>query len=179
MSASQPVRLNEDGKPFPSREDAVAAIKAKELDPKVNIPRKYQGGWCILDLEAAAAQVTSQMESGNEGGQPEKFFLVEFSMAGSVNDMPYVPLVHNLMDLRVQRGREVVIPEKHLKIAQAATMKKFEQGEHGAPLKETGVIARYPVRIIREATREEFEKGLAAGNEIQNKFLQQLRKSAP
>ena len=59
MSENQPnmIRLSETGVPFVSEQAARDYIKAKELDRTNFVPKKYQGGWAVIDLEATVARL--------------------------------------------------------------------------------------------------------------------------
>lgn len=183
MSENQPnmFKLQDDGNPFANREDAQRYIKAKELDPANFIPRKYQGGWAVLDLNAATEQdTTAKMVD-----QPaEKYFQVEFNPTGGANDFPHVQLQVNNWDIRIQRGKPVVLPERFVECARNAVQTNYVPDESAKgvgrqPMKAQGTIMRYQFRIIREATKKEFEEGLASGNTIQNSWLQDLKRAAP
>jgi len=187
MSDNQPnnIKVNEDGKPFANEQAARDYIKAKELDRANFIPRKYQGGFAIYDMEATISLAAGQMAGGSkEKEADEKYWLVEFNQAGSTNDCPHVPLIVNNWDLRITRGKQVVIPHRFLEAAQHAEQTNYVPDDSAVgvgrqPMKAQGKIMRFPPRILREATRKEFEDGLASGNGIQNEWLSSLRRAAP
>ena len=186
MSENQPnyIKLNESGEPFASEQAARDFIRTKELDRANFLPRKYQGGWAVYDLEAMTAMASGQMVSPSVPEKPEKYFEVEFTPSGSANDCPHVPLIVGNWDLRVQRGKPVILPERFIEVARHAVHTNYvpddsASGTGKQPLKAQGTIMRYPFRIIKEATRKEFEEGLAKGNAVQNEWLQNLKRSAP
>lgn len=188
MSENQPnnIKLSETGTPFASEQAARDYIKAKELDRTNFVPKKYQGGWAIYDIEATISLASGQMTGGAtaESGAPEKYFEVEFNETDSANECPHVPLIVNNWDIRVQRGTAVILPERFLSVAKNATRINYvpdgsASGVGRQPMKAQGVIMRYPFRIIREATKKEFEEGLAKGTAIQNEWLTSLKRSTP
>ena len=148
MSESQPVKLSENGEPWESEQDAKDYIKSKGLDAKIHVIRKYQGGWAIIDVMGAVDRVTSEMVGGGNESKlaEEKYFEVIFNPTGSLHDLPYVPLIRNGMDLRVQRGVKVVLPETFLRIADDATQTKWavDPADRSNPVKPSGKSHRYP-----------------------------------
>ena len=188
MSENQPnnIRLSETGTPFASEQAARDYIKAKELDRNNFVPRKYQGGWAVYDLEATINLAAGQMvgESRASAEAEEEYFEVEFNQAGNANECEHVPLIVNNWDMRVQRGQPVILPNRFLENARNAVLPNrvpdnSAQGVGKQPFKVQGTIMRYPFRIIRKATRKEFEAGLLKGNTIQNDFLESLKRAAP
>lgn len=186
MSENQPrIILSESGTPFASEQAARDYIKGKELDRNNFIPKKYQGGWAVYDLESLIKAAGQQMiDSGGIKDSPEKYWEVEFNQPGSSNDCPHVPLIVNNWDLRVQRGKPVILPERFLDVARNATQVNYVPDDSTAgvgkqPMKAQGTIMRYPFRIIKESTREAFLEGLSKGNTIQNDWLASLKRAAP
>lgn len=184
MSENQPIILSESGTPFASEQAAREHIKAKELKPDKFRVQKYQGGWAVIDLDAAVRFAAGEMSGGQASDAAavnEKYFEVEFNQAQGPNDLPHVPLVCNGWDLRAQRGKVIVLPQRFIDIAKNAVQTKFtvDSADKMNPVKPDGQFTRFPFRIIREVTRADFEKCLQAGNAIQNTWIQKLRQASP
>ena len=185
MSENQPIILSETGTPFSSAEDAVAHMKSKEMNSKDFKVTRYQGGYAIIDVAASVKAVAlGTITPGGGTSVPEdteRYYLVRFSNLTTQNDVPHVPLVVNGWDLRVTRNKEAVLSTRFKEAAEHSVQIKWERdmADMKNPMKANGTIERYPFTIVREATRDEFEKCLAGGNALQNEFLSQIRKAAP
>lgn len=185
MSSKQPIVLSETGTPFVTKAEAIEYVKAKSLDPKLYPVREYQGGFALVDVAGAIDFATEQMSGGQTSeakkeGADETYTEVVFT-APQANDSPFVPLVRNGWDLRVQRGKPVVLPESFLKIAEQAVMTSWvtDTKDRNNPIKAGQPIARYPFTRIKPSSRAAFMEMLTSGNTVQNAFIQNLRKAAP
>jgi hypothetical protein len=179
MSENQPLKLSADGKPFESEQEAYEFIKANSLDRKKHSVVKYAGGWAIMDTEAMVQQVVlNQMPPPAQ--KPETYSLVIFNAKSSANDSPYVPLTKNGVELRISRGREVVIPDSFLEIADNAVFTQWEPSDdRNVPMKNAGKVRRYGYTRLRAATEEEFRKMLGEGNRITNDAIERMKRAAP
>jgi len=187
MSKEQPYAVAADGTPFKSQQAASLVIHSKGLPPDKFVVVKYQGGWAILDLDGFAASKATEAQPGStvspsSGAAPaERYFEVKFMHRQmGTNEPPYVPLTLDGRELRIQRMTPVVLSESFLQIADHAVMKTWVPSkEPNKPMEEGEPVQRYPYEKIREATKEEFNKCLAAGNAIQQSVLERLRRAGP
>jgi hypothetical protein len=131
-----------------------------------------------MDVAVALATGTADGPEGPKA--PEKYWLVEFSQTSNPYDLPHVPLILKTRQLNVRRGVPVVLPESYVEIARNATLPNWKPNPEDPkkPLRQEGVLHRYPFRVIREATREEFMEGLASGNRIQSDYLERMRQAS-
>lgn len=179
MSENQPLKLSPKGTPFESDQEAYEFIKANSLDRKKHTVVKYQGGWAIMDTEAMVQQVVLN-QNPPETAAKETYSLVIFNQKSSANDSPYVPLSKNGVELRISRGREVVVPDSFLAIADNATFTQWEPSEdRNVPMKSAGLVRRYGYTRLRAATEDEFKKMLGEGNRITNEVIERMKRAAP
>jgi len=93
----------------------------------------------------------------------EKYYRVIFNEKASANDTDDVQLSVNAETLVIQRGIEVIIPERFKVCADNATYQQFTQVP-GKPRKLRGTIRVYPYQLLKEATKKEFTDMRRKGN---------------
>lgn len=179
MSKNQPFKLSPMGVPFDSEDSAFAYMKAEQIDRKKNNVVKYQGGWAIADVDALAQMAMNPAVSA-EQEHVETYSRVIFNQKSSTNDLPFVPLSKNGVELRFSRGREVIAPDSFLQIADNATYTQWEPSEdRNVAMKNAGTVRRYGYTRIGAATEQEFRTMLGEGNKITNDVLERMRRAAP
>lgn len=182
MSQQDQIKLAKDGNPFQNPEAAEKFIKDNELNPEIWGVMKHNGGHAVAtyrhisELQEAAAVEAAKPKTSRVA---ETYSRVEFSAKGSENDLPYVPLSKNGKQLRIQRSKQVVLPNSYLEIADNASHPQWEPSDKpDQPMKKTGTIQRYQYRVIGKATRKEFLEMLAEGNEITNQAVERIQNQA-
>lgn len=179
MSENQPLKLSPKGTPFESEQDAYAFMKTAELDRKRYSVVKHLGGWALADVEALAAMAMNPAVAEPQSFV-ETYSRVIFNNKGSNNDLPFVPLSKNGVELRISRGREVVVPDSYLEIADHAAHIQWEPSEdRNVAAKNAGLIRRYGYTRLGPATEAEFKKQLSEGNRITSEVIERMRRSAP
>lgn len=169
----------ETGQPFASEALAWAKFRKDALDKSKETVVKYQGGYAIVDI-AVLAEMASTPPSP-PAPVPDtkmKYSIVNFNQRQSANEVAYVPLTHNGLELRVQRGVDVCLPHSFIEIARHAEMTNWDckTGDPNIPVKAAGKLQRFPFRIVRESNETEFNKCLAEGNAITNDFMERLKR---
>lgn len=181
MSENQPFKLSPKGTPFESEEAAYAFIKAEQIDRKKNSVVKYQGGWAIVDVDALAANAMNPAFA--ETGTPPKgetYSRVIFNQKSSSNDSPFVPLSKNGVELRIWRGKEVIVPDSFLEIADHASFTQWEPSEdRNVAMKNAGLVKRYGYTRLGAATEGEYKALLGEGNRITNEVIERMKRAAP
>jgi len=159
------VILTASKEPFKTANTAQAELTRKNLkDSHEVIP--YGTGFAISPKGPKPENSGSDEDpENNDGsGQPppavkqppkEKYFKVIFADKSSPNDTKDVVLSVNQEILHIQRGKEVVLPERYLECADHATYPQYRQ-EPNQPRKVVGHIMTYPYHKIGPGTEQEF-----------------------
>lgn len=92
----------------------------------------------------------------------EEYWWVKFQSKGHPNDEDQVMLSVEGEALKMQRDKEVCIPQRFLECADHATYEDWRM-EPNKPRKSRGKVTKFPYHKIRLGTREEFETQLATG----------------
>lgn len=195
MSDNQPLRFAEDGNPFASEEAAKEVRRRLELDARQHSTVKVPNGWAIQDNAAAAmALMRANTQAAVVEDKPARYFEVEFTQTSDPNATPYVPLILNGWELRLQRGVPLILPEPFVEIARNAIRTRWAKPKDGGQaLRADGVIQAFPFRILRGPKGEDRSRGeqadgvneqdfkaqLQSGNAITNDFIERLRKAVP
>lgn len=103
----------------------------------------------------------------------EKYYRVIFMDKSSPNDTDDVELSVNAETLVIQRGVEVIIPERFKVCADNATYQQFKQVP-GKPRKLRGTIKVYPYQLLGEATESEFIKMKRQGDKQTREFIKKF-----
>lgn len=172
------IKLAPDGNPFKSEAAAIRFIKDKSLDDDKYGTMKHKGGWAVAThrhiLETEREQQASDKKPGKAA--ETKYFEVEFSGKAGPNDLNKVPLGVNGLIIFVSRETKVVLPEPFLLVAKDANHTQWEGSDDPAqPMKAAGIIHRFPFRILREATKDEYDTQLREGNKITHDEIDRLR----
>ena len=103
----------------------------------------------------------------------EKYYRVLFLDKSSPNDTDDVELSVNAETLVIQRGVEVIIPERFKVCADNATYQQFKQIP-GKPRKLRGTIKVYPYQLIGPATKDEFFAMKRKGDKQTKDFIKKF-----
>lgn len=181
MSENQPFKLSPKGTPFESKEAAYACMKAEQIDREKNSVVKYQGGWAIVDVDALAVRATTPVVSETGApGRVETYSRVIFNQKSSLNDSPFVPLSKNGVELRIWRGKEVIVPDTFLEIADHASFTQWEPSEdRNVAMKNAGLVKRYGYTRLGAASEAEYRSMLGEGNRITNEVIERMKRAAP
>lgn len=109
----------------------------------------------------------------NKKDSTEKFYRVMFLDKSSPNDTDDVELSVNAETLVIQRGVEVIIPERFKVCADNATYQHFKQVP-GKPRKLRGTIRVYPYQLLGLATNQEFMAMKRAGDRQTKEFIKKF-----
>lgn len=172
MSTEDDIKLDKNARPFPTEEKALSAQRAADLSPDVWGVYTKDGGYAIIKHVAYIAMQAEARQSGEDGARArgfagEKFFFIEFPGRGSTQDPENVEL--SWQGNRITVKREVVVPmaQRFLNVCDNAVQQLFEPGEvGGSAYVKAGKVSRRPYRIIKEATKADFDKAMAEGGAI-------------
>ena len=103
----------------------------------------------------------------------EKFWRVMLSDKTSPNDTDDVELSVNGETLMIQRGIEVIIPDRFKVCADNSTYQQFTQIP-GKPRKLRGIIKVYPYQLMGEAKQEDFIKMKRKGDRRTKEVIAQF-----
>ena len=175
--------LTKGGKPFKTEQAANLVRSTKGLGNSHDVV-PYAEGYALQDRKIPQPQPGEQgqnLPQHERTGQPpkpaapvstrgdapsrppaEKFHRVKFQNKSHANDPDSVELACNGEVLQIQRGVEVVIPERFKEIADHAVEPQYRQVP-GEERKVVGEVRRWPYDWYGEATREEYLQMKAAG----------------
>jgi hypothetical protein len=179
MSNIQPFTYDSvTGQPFESETLAIAQFRKEGRDKSKEAVVPHKGGYAIVNIAALAEIVSTPPSVQQPTEKPMKYWVVNFNQRQSANEVQAIPLSLNGLELRIQRGVDVCLPESFIEIAEHASMTNWDTrtGDPSIPVKASGTIFRFPFRRVREASEEEFKKDLANGNSITNEFMERLKR---
>lgn len=114
-----------------------------------------------------------------------KFHRVIFNGRSDPNEVPYVPLSVNGLQIHLTREKEVILPDNFLEAADNASYDNLVAGvtkDNRPTVIKDGIILRFPYRVVKDDSREEpteldFFNMLNEGNEITDAVLQRNNSS--
>ena len=179
MSQEKPMKLDPDGKPFTKEKDAEALLKSEELNPEIWGVMKHLGGYAVATyrtIAAETARLAAEAAKPKTGAHKETYTRIVCNQKQGENDLPYVPVSKNNFQLRLQRGKEVIIPDSFRKILDnAAHTAWIPSDDPDQPMQEDGIIQRYQYRIVGtagKATAADYKKMLKSGNLITKQAIE-------
>jgi len=171
-------RLDGNGQPFRSQEDAAAYMKREELPDDVwGIWQDAPDAFVVLKLremirrqseraQAEAAEDKAQKDERNNGAWDE-CYMVTFAPASSDNDRKFVPLACNGVQVQVPRNVPTPLPLPLIEAARNAQFEQIEslQGqEFDRSIRRTGeMMSRYPFSIGEKVSRKKYDELLREG----------------
>jgi len=114
------------------------------------------------EVQASAEVKKPVKKPASKKGGKERFFRVKFADKRSPNDSDDVVLSVNGEVRHIQRGKEVVLPERYLICADNASFPQFTQMP-GEARKIVGHIKVFPYDRIGEATEKDYREMLREG----------------
>jgi len=182
-STTDELILAPNGEPFKSIEAAEKYLKNKELNDDIFGLTKEAGGWAIAKHRVIADRQAKELQTAPPATAAKtvkmKYLRIKVQAKGSPNDLDHVPLSLNMVERRVMRGQEAILPENFVQLMEDAKYTAWETStDPEQPLKNAGEIQRFPFSIIGEATEEEYEAMLASGNAITMADIAAKRKQA-
>jgi len=141
--------FSNQGIPFKSEQRARAAIEQKGLSLDDFTVRSHEEGYIIVPRP--------------KRDKTEKYYRVTFNHKSSPNDEDDVTLIVNGETLVIQRGVEVIIPERYKECADHATYPVFRQRPNESR-KQVGTVMVFPYSLMGEAAEQEYLKQLREGN---------------
>ena len=142
--------FSSQGIPFKSEQKARAAIEQKGLNLDDYMVQSYEEGYIIIPKP-------------KRDEIAEKYYRVTFNHKSSPNDEDDVTLIVNGEPLVIQRGIEVIIPNRYKEAADHANYPVFRQKPNESR-KQIGTVMVFPYSLMGEATEKEYLKLLEEGN---------------
>ena len=180
MSREQPFQLAPDGNPFPSEAACNKAIKDKGDAAGRWAPRKHQGGWAMVDVDALLAQVADNVDAGATNQPKQRYFFIKISERIGTNEPRKVPIViPPFLDIAVKRGVKTVLPEMAIEVLDHAVREDWQPSpDPRQPMVSGGTLRTYNYEKLGEATEADFRNELAGGNALTNTFIESVRSQA-
>jgi len=172
--------LSKTDKAYASEQAAVAAIKARNLDPETNVPVEISDGWAIGHFPERAGDddappgETADTTPAGPTADPE-YWVVKFQARTSPLQEAVVKLGLNGNVLFIERQKEVILPKAYLEIADHAASPTWGNVEGKNRQAITGETTAYAYHRLRPATRREFELMLKEGTVRTKRHMDELQ----
>ena len=171
---AQDVILGSDGNPWPTKKAAIKHAQETGLDANVYTIIPEGSGFAIVRKESGIGQTFEKLGDGREPAaagpaqKAERYFVVRFHAKSQASDPSNVELCVNCEVLIMQRERDVVLPERFVRHAQLCRYPD-ERQLPGQPRKTVGWIQVYPFTILRQGTKEEYDRQRREGTDSTRK----------
>lgn len=178
MSTDDNIKLAKDGQPFKSEYAAQVALGKLELPTEVWGVMPYQGGWAIRTHQSVLAEQAMGEQAKSDatrasGINDEKYFFVIFPGKSSPQDTEKVEIGWQGLRITVSREKQVALPQRFIGVCDNAVQQLFEPAARGTQAYvRAGELKRRSYRLIGPATREDFLKQWAEGNDITRRSVQ-------
>ena len=153
--------FSSQGIPFKSEQKARAAIEQKGLNLDDYTVQSFEDGYIIVPKPKRDSE--------------SKYYRVTFNHKSSPNDDDDVTLIVNGETLVIQRGVEVIIPERYKECADHATYPVFRQRPNESR-KQVGTVMVFPYSLLGDATEKDFLKQREEGNKKTKEAMEADRK---